>query len=1134
MTNLIWRALQGSSRAAYSSWRYPILTMVATIGRHHRTGWLNFVMAVSALSPINTAMAGLGAENATDLGTVNVQGYRLDAFGVNYLVNRFSTLDAPLYGTGYVFVPASSVPLELKTPEVPEEDPCDKKGPATAGNPVVLVNGNKIEREMDFVSQGEAPLHLQRAYSHYWVGVGIFGKHWLSNFDFKLTFGGTSVNSCYPRPGGGSCSIGANTYIYAWRPDGRVHSYKLNPVDGVFYGVKANSVSKIIKQANGDFVLHGEGDQVETYSSAGYISSVKNAQGIGWTFTYTNTTYPYRVTHTSGRYVEFNWTGNQLTAVRDPGGNYYGFTYAANQFGTGLHRLASASAPGNPATTITYHYEHPSDASALTGKSFNGVRYSTFSYSATGTYPSVSETTHGGIDTWKFTYEDFTAQPGGITITTSVNPLGRSAKSVYAYGKLWKTWGLSSPSCPGTVVETTYNTTTGYPERVLDAKGFSTTFTYNDKGQLLTQTEAEGTPFARITRNAWDTTHNRMLSQAVDGVGKTSYTYTADNRIASVSYTNLLSPSPANNLNQTRTTLYSYTKHPNGMLATETVDGPLPGSGDAVVTTYDSLGNLLTISNSLNHTTTYNLHNSLGQPGRFISPNGDRTDFVYDERGRVTEVKKYINGITSQVTYRYGASGLLDAVVNAVGTETHYVYDAARRLIEEYQQESDGMYARRLYTYNAMSLPTSIDVVRADFPPGTRVIGHIDGTTVSSSGDYTLGGWACATGVKGSITVHVYLGGAAGTGQLLGGYAANQTSESSVAASCQAAGTAYRFAVALPVSVRQAHQGKSIYVHGIAPSGSGASNALISASGTFIVPAPPSAPALSVPTSSSGSYTVSWSAVSPSVAKYQLQERVNAGSWATIQDSAGTNQAMSGKPAGTYEYQVRACTDTGCGVFSAIKSTTVLLPPSSAPVVTTPASNATGSYSVSWTTVSGAESYELQEQLNGGVWATIANAAATSKSITGKSNATYGYHVRACNSSGCGPYSQAVNTVVTLSPVPATPSMTSPPFYSTTGSYTAAWGGVSGATSYRLEESRDYGAWTEIYNGPGTGVSLSKGTEISKDFSYRVRACNASGCSAYSATRTVTIEGQSCPTCQIESQPLDTQSTVTQDGGEGA
>lgn len=717
----------GSSTHPSPRWTAKLLRLLVVL--------LGAMTVMLALSPINSAVAD-GLDTVVIIGVPDPISQPTPPPPLDFFNNdayNYAPIGPTLASNyGYMYVPTYGVPAGNKSSVVPEEDLCGSKGPKkpaqTAGNPVVLLNGNKIEREMDFDSAGEAGLHLQRAYNHYWKGTGIFGKHWISSFDLKLTFGSSSAggaDSCHPRPGGGTCGIGTNALILAWRPDGNINSYWLHSADGIFYEA-TKGVSRIVRQANGNFLLYGEEGQVETYSSAGYISSIKNEQSIGWTFTYTNTTYPYRVTHTSGRYVEFTWTGNQLTTVRDPAGNYYGYAYTANQFGTGLHRLASTSQPGSPTTTTTYHYELTGDASALTGKSFNGVRFSTFRYSG----GAVSETTHGGIETWKFSYLDVSdqeTQPENLFVTTYINPLGKTTANIYSNGKLWRVVGSASQNCPGTTVETTYNATTGYPELVLDANGNGTVFAYNAKGQLLSQTEAYDTPLARTTQYQWDTAHNRMLSVTVVGVSKTSYAYTADNRIASVTQTNLLAPSPATNLNQARITAYTYTKHANGMLATVTEDGPLPGNGDAVTKSFNATGDLISVSNSLGHATTYANHNGLGQPGRVIGPNGAVTDYTYDARGRVTRVRTYRDGSTpADTTYAYNANGKL-ASVTADGVVTNYQYDNALRLTLRYQNvtgvlANGGTQERQAYAYNAASdvISTQISALEA----GVAVLKH--------------------------------------------------------------------------------------------------------------------------------------------------------------------------------------------------------------------------------------------------------------------------------------------------------------------------------------------------------------------------------------------------------------------------
>ena len=90
------------------------------------------------------------------------------------------------------------------------------------------------EEETDFVAKGEAALKLVRSYNKATEQVGLFGKHWISTFDYKLTFGSLAVNGCYPRPGGGACGIGVNTEIYAHRPDARIIKF-IKAADGIFY-----------------------------------------------------------------------------------------------------------------------------------------------------------------------------------------------------------------------------------------------------------------------------------------------------------------------------------------------------------------------------------------------------------------------------------------------------------------------------------------------------------------------------------------------------------------------------------------------------------------------------------------------------------------------------------------------------------------------------------------------------------------------------------------------------------------------------------------------------------------------------------------------------------------------------------
>ena len=782
------------------------------------------------------------------------------------------------------------------------------------GNPIYPSSGNKMEPETDFAADGEVGLYLGRTYNHYWKGVGLFGKNWVSSLDYKLVNGQLLLgNSCAGTSA--ECTIGSNATIQAWRPDGRTIIFRRNLTDGIYYESKAEPIAKIVIQGDGSAILYGEDKSVETYNSSGAITKITNEQGVGWTYTYTGAV-PTKVTHTSGRYIQLTWTGTQLTAVRDPAGSTYSYTYTAD-------RLDSVTKPGTPATTVSYHYELPSDAYALTGKSFNGVRYSTFAYDTNG---YAISTEHGGFDKYTFVYTQGT---DGVLTVVETNPLGKKSTLTYNGGKPLTATGQISTYCPATYAETTYDAN-GYPQLTSDFNGNATTYVHNPKGQLTEQVDGYGASVARKTTWVWDAVRDRVISVTVGGVAagsellRTTYTYTADNRLSTVTQKNLSSAVPVSQ-NQQRVTTYTYTEHPSGMLKTITVDGPLSGSDDAVTQTYDTYGNLLSTQNSLSQAVTYSLYNALGQPGRITGINGAITEYSYDPQGRVVAEKHWINGAWQVTNYFYDA---LDHVTGVRTPDGHWQvrqYDVGGRMTTVYEPEVGGTYAQTRYTYNNMSLPTRIDTER------------VSGVTLAA-------------------------------------------------------------------------------------------------------------------------------------------------------------------------------------------------PLTAAPTLTAPATSATGSYTVSWTTVTGATAYVLEESVGAGAWNQIQNAAGTSKALSGKGNGIYNYRVTACNSAGCGPVSVVDSTVVSV-PAPAAPTLTGPATYLTTRSYTVTWSSVATATSYQLEEKVG-GVWTQVYNGTGTSMAFTG--KADGNYSYQVKACNAYGCGAYSTIRTITVEWDPCPSCFMAPEPDPEASITTDDDGDAA
>lgn len=225
-----------------------------------------------------------------------------------------------------------------------------------AGNPIIYSTGNKVEQEVDFFSsQEEMPLHLTRTYNAYsryserspynYSSPARLFRGWLSSFDYSIL----DISDPY-----------GPHYLEARRPDGSL--FRLHPkVSGRWEtSARPNLPPYVIINPDGSYVLHNEDMSVETYKADGYIAEIKNKNGIKWAFTYySGSTKLQKVTHSSGRNVEFFWTGDLLTSVKDPAGNIYSYSYADTpQYGSNTV-LSTVTLPGDSPTTIALSSRAP-------------------------------------------------------------------------------------------------------------------------------------------------------------------------------------------------------------------------------------------------------------------------------------------------------------------------------------------------------------------------------------------------------------------------------------------------------------------------------------------------------------------------------------------------------------------------------------------------------------------------------------------------------------------------------------------------------------------------------------------------------------------------------------------------------
>lgn len=272
--------------------------------------------------------------------------------------------------------------------------------------------------------------------------------------------------------------------------------------------------------------------------------------------------------------------------------------------------------------------------------------------------------------------------------------------------------------------------------------------------------------------------------------------------------------------------------------------------------------------------------------------------------------------------------------------------------------------------------------------------------------------------------------------------------------------------------------------------------------------AAPSAPSsISAPSSATEgkSYTVSWSSVSGAT-RYELVGEQSG----LIKSTSGTSASRSKSP-GTYYYKVRACNSSGCSGYSGkTGGTTVKAAPAPTPTPGRPGSfKSTKStiiqgtrVTLSWTkpsnTISGYV-YKLYGRSPGGSDAYLGQLSGTSSNRTPNFVGQYRYRVRACNPGNvCGSYATLyIDSTPALPSIPAAPNVSANA--PVNANYSISWSKPSGTvSSYELYENN-----VKIYSG--TATSRTRKHTSAGNRSYRVKACNSSGCTGLSGTDTIYV-----------------------------
>lgn len=183
-----------------------------------------------------------------------------------------------------------------------------------------------------------------------------------------------------------------------------------------------------------------------------------------------------------------------------------------------------------------------------------------------------------------------------------------------------------------------------------------------------------------------------------------------------------------------------------------------------------------------------------------------------------------------------------------------------------------------------------------------------------------------------------------------------------------------------------------------------------------------------------------------------------------------------------YTYQLCSRNKDGSSAYSAIK--TVKTTPK--PPEDTTVSPTKESITISWNTVEGATGYDIL--FDGKVYPVTGNSITITGLTPGK---TYNYQIRCKNADGSSSYGD-IKTAATIPNPPGVPINVNAT--ATTNSVTVTWSEVNGATGY------DISLDNTVYSVSETNKTIT-GLVSGIKHSYKVRAKNAGGTSAYSTVQ---------------------------------
>ena len=392
-------------------------------------------------------------------------------------------------------------------------------------------------------------------------------------------------------------------------------------------------------------------------SSHQKLTKIEDRYGNSIALSYTDTLLT-QITDASGRNVNLAWTDGYLTTITDPNtvpartvtfeydsegnpikvtnplGDFMAYAYDDNHY-----ILSVINENGYP-----LYIEYNSLAAVRRLISCVGIQQITYNYDLLRTYLVEKVGGQDQITTYQF------------------DELGRLTEQV--------------GNCCGVNVKFEYDPDNNIVKRI-DANGYTTSFTHDNKGNVLTETN----PLGNAVVYTYEPTYNLLASETDRNGNTTSYTYDSEGNLIQIdkplgisesftydAFGNMLSFTDGNN----NIITYTYDTHGNKLTQ-------LKPNAFLTTWTYDDVGNVRSVTDPNNHTTQfeYNLRNWQVQQ---INALLDTLSYTYDAVGNRV-IQKDENGNTQ--TFTYDGVDRRTTATDALGNSQVWQYDAHGNILKE-------------------------------------------------------------------------------------------------------------------------------------------------------------------------------------------------------------------------------------------------------------------------------------------------------------------------------------------------------------------------------------------------------------------------------------------------------------------